>query len=464
MTARILIADGASSNRVLLRATLSAARYEVLQATTLDEARALIAEAEPALAIIDADLPGGGGIALCRALDSAETQVRPPVILITAADDARARIEALEAGADEILSRPIDDVTLLARVRAMLRARDTHDALEMRRETALGLGLGFAEPPARYVPPARLAFVAATPARAEAWRDGLTAITRYPVAILGPDEALALDEDAPPPDLYLIDADIHRAGDGLRLLCELRSRPLTRHAAVLVHHARGDGETAAMALDLGANDILAEGFPAGELAIRVRNQLRRKSDAEHLRASVRDGLRLAVTDPLTGLYNRRYALSHLGRVAEQAARTGRAFSVMVADIDRFKAINDTHGHAAGDAVLTAVARCLPDNLRAVDLVSRIGGEEFLVVMPDTEEAEARLAAERLRRVVGGTRVQAERGAPEISVTISIGVATAIPDATGLKESLSALVDRADKALLRAKTEGRNQVTLSRQVA
>ena len=171
---------------------------------------------------------------------------------------------------------------------------------------------------------------------------------------------------------------------------------------MLIHHGRGDGDTAAMALDLGANDILAEGFPSGELAIQVRTQLRRKADAARLRASVRDGLKLAVTDPLTGLYNRRYAMSHLGRIAEQAARSGRSFTVMVADIDRFKAINDTWGHAAGDSVLVQVARILPDNLRAVDLVARIGGEEFLVVMPDTEEAEARLAAERLRRVVAGS--------------------------------------------------------------
>jgi len=216
-----------------------------------------------------------------------------------------------------------------------------------------------------------------------------------------------------------------------------------------------------MALDLGANDILTEGFLPAELAIRLRTQLRRKADGDRLRASVEDGLRLAVTDPLTGLYNRRYAVTHLGRIAENAAATGRPFAVMVADLDRFKSINDTWGHPAGDAVLVEIAHRLRDNLRAVDMVARIGGEEFLIAMPDTDDAAAELAADRLRRIAQSTPVTLRDGRTRVAATISIGVAVSAEDGT---EPNADLIDRADRALLAAKAEGRNQVTLSRPAA
>nr|WP_290428619.1 GGDEF domain-containing protein [Defluviimonas salinarum] len=166
-----------------------------------------------------------------------------------------------------------------------------------------------------------------------------------------------------------------------------------------------------------------------------------------------------MTDPLTGLNNRRYALPHLARIAERARAAGRQFAVMVLDLDRFKAINDSRGHAAGDAVLIEVAARLRGNLRAVDLLARIGGEEFLVALPDTTPEAAQATAERLRRVIGDRPVPMPDGAAAIPVTLSIGLALGPGPA-----SVEDLVDLADRALMGSKADGRNIVTVGRSAA
>ena len=208
-----------------------------------------------------------------------------------------------------------------------------------------------------------------------------------------------------------------------------------------------------------------------ELALRIATLIRRKRMADDLRSTLRDGMRAAVTDPLTGLYNRRYALPHLARLADHAAQSGRRFAVMLADLDHFKGINDRFGHAAGDAVLVEVARRLRANLRAVDLIARIGGEEFLIALPDTNRTEARVAARRLCRIIGQDPFDLPGHTAPVPLTVSIGVAMGhrpvqLQDAVDdpLRDTVQRLLDRADQALYGAKTCGRNQVTISNTAA
>ena len=461
MTGRILIADTSSASRILLRARLATAHYVVAMAASGQEVMERLRADRPDLLIADATLPDISGVALLRQIRAEPAFARLPVILLTDTGEDAARIAALEAGADEFLVKPVDGVTLMARVRSLFRAAATEEALDRRRVTVQELG--FAEAAAGFTGPAALAFVGATPAEASGWADGLKGIVRAAVRSLGPDEALTLADTGPAPDLFLVAADLARPGDGLRLLVDLRSRAATRYAAILVLHRKGDSDAAAMALDLGANDILATGFQPAELAIRIRTQLRRKADADRLRASVEDGLRLAVTDHLTGLYNRRYALAHLDRMAEAARGAGRPFAVMVADVDRFKAVNDSFGHAAGDAVLVEIAARLRDNLRPGDMVARFGGEEFLIAMPDTGPAAAATAADRLRRIVSEAEIAVPGRPVGLVATVSIGVAVADPGAVPAV-TVADLIDRADRALLDAKAEGRNQIALARPAA
>jgi len=220
----------------------------------------------------------------------------------------------------------------------------------------------------------------------------------------------------------------------------------------------GDVQTAAKGLDLGASDYIEAPFDMNELIVRVRSQLRRKRYSDRLRTNVRNGLKLAVIDPLTGIYNRRYAAQHLLRVMERACETDGVFAVMMMDLDKFKSINDRFGHDAGDAVLKEFSRRLQENIRGVDLVARFGGEEFFVAMPDIDRPAAAAAAERIRRAVEGAPF-AVPGAT-IDVTVSIGVAIA-----GAGDgNAEAIIKRADSALYEAKDTGRNRVSFFAQAA
>ena len=220
----------------------------------------------------------------------------------------------------------------------------------------------------------------------------------------------------------------------------------------------------------GADAVMAHHCDVEELTLRLRLMMQRKEISDQLRATMRTGLEAAVSDPLTGLHNRCYALPHLTRVLERAAITGRSFAVMIADLDHFKQVNDAYGHAVGDAVLVETARRLRENMRAVDMIARIGGEEFLIVLPETELGNGRLAGKRLCDLIGSTPFQVPGLINQLSVTISMGLAIdGLPQDIALNNSsaeahANALIARADKALYAAKTKGRNCVTLSRPAA
>jgi two-component system cell cycle response regulator len=281
------------------------------------------------------------------------------------------------------------------------------------------------------------------------------------------------------PEVFVISVDLAGPGDGLGLLSELRARPATRHAAILVALSEASRPAGPMALDLGASDLIVPPGEPEEMALRIAAQLRRARANEAMRRRLHEGLQMAMTDPLTGLPNRRYALSHAARAGERAARRGTGLAVLLLDLDRFKAVNDAHGHAAGDAVLRAVAGRLKGALRAVDLLARIGGEEFLAVLPEVSPGEALDAAERLRQAVGAAPVPLPGGGSVVQ-TVSVGVACATahdaadspgkgdPDTpaegagrreahAGTAPDMDSLMRRADAALYAAKAAGRDRV-------
>ena len=247
------------------------------------------------------------------------------------------------------------------------------------------------------------------------------------------------------------------------LVSDLRSRAGTRFTTQLVLMPPKAPELAALFLDLGADDVVARGPSAAEMTLRIKALLRRKQQQDALRATVRDGLNAALTDPLTGLYNRRYFEPHLAKVTEQARKTGRGFAVMMIDIDHFKQINDRYGHAAGDKVLIALSDRLCENLRAIDTVARVGGEEFMVAMPRTSVRQVKLAADRLRRMINHAKFDIGSDYAPISVTISVGVA--VSEKKGLRTcSVQDMCKTADQALYAAKSAGRNQVAIGQSAA
>jgi two-component system cell cycle response regulator len=251
-------------------------------------------------------------------------------------------------------------------------------------------------------------------------------------------------------------------------MSDLRCRGDSRHAAICMVQGDEDATLSAMAFDLGADDLVAPHVDPAELALRLRALLRRKRHGDRLRASVENSMRLAMIDPLTGLYNRRFALAQLGHFLRVMAQPGTAEDgdvvVMVIDLDRFKSVNDRWGHSAGDAVLAEVATRLAAQMEDGDLLARIGGEEFLVALPSATLAEAGRRAEQLRDAVRAPSVTLPGGG-QLDVTISIGLALSGRRRPGsFADPVADVIDRADRALLIAKSEGRDQVTVSRTAA
>ncbi len=461
MAGRILIVDDVATNRIVLKVKLMAACYDVLQANDGRSALAVARKELPDLILLDIMMPDINGIDVCQKLKADPHTAHIPIVMVTAQNDSASKFQALQAGADEFLSKPLDELILLARVRSLLRARTTDEELRLRDSTCRELG--FAEPKAEFKHDATIALIAPSKNIATKWKATLAPHLDETLIVLPKEDALSIDAHAPLPDLFVIASDLDGPGDGLRLLSELRSRASTRHSGIIMIVPEGHTNHSATALDLGANDLLVAGFDGKELALRLQTQAKRKFQADKLRETVRDGLRLAVIDPLTGLFNRRYAQSHLKRIAQRAISHDRHFAVMLLDLDRFKVINDTYGHAAGDVVLKEVSKRIKDNLRGVDLVARIGGEEFMVAIPDAQLLEARLTAERLCRVVNETPITIPDKDFVIHASMSIGVAIE-GGAEFDTDRIGDLIDQADAALYQAKSEGRNQVTICEAAA
>ncbi len=254
------------------------------------------------------------------------------------------------------------------------------------------------------------------------------------------------------PDLVVVSLGM-RGFDGLRLCSQLRSLPEGRYVPILVVVSDGDRRKLAQALEMGVNDYLTRPVDKNELIARVRTQLRKKRYADRLRHNVQLSLEMAITDQLTGLHNRRYMSRHLDNLVANAKKNNKPIAFVIMDIDYFKSVNDSHGHDIGDEVLKEFASRIAANVRGIDLACRYGGEEFVVVMPDTDVAYAYAVSERLRQSIETTPFQVSRAPHSLNLTISIGIA----GAEGENDTVDALLHRADQALYRAKKTGRNKV-------
>lgn len=450
MTARILIVDDVLANVKLLEARLAAEYFEVRTAQNGREAIEIARRERVDLVILDVMMPGMDGFEACRTLKSSPETAHVPVIMVTALDEAGDRVKGLECGADDFLTKPVSDIALVTRVRSLVRLKMVFDELNLRAATLQSIGVD----PVEILSPGRdpggsILVVGERPSSFRKIEAGLAG--DFSVASES-DPATALSRAASGEfDLLLVSLNLAEA-DGLRLCSQLRAVEITRHLPVLLITDPDENTRLLRALELGVNDYVIRPTDVNELRARVRTQLRRKQYADRLRDLLSNAMELALTDSLTGLHNRRYLDSHLSSLAERAAVDGKSVALLIFDIDFLKAINDTHGHEAGDDVLREFAGRLKRGVRGIDLVARLGGEEFVVVMPESNAAEASVIAERLRYEVE-REAFTSRGGEALSVTVSIGLA----EFRGESDSVDALVKRADQALYSAKNCGRNRV-------
>lgn len=452
MTARVLVVDDILANVKLLEARLTAEYFDVLTATNGLEALEICAQGQCDIVLLDVMMPGMDGLEVCRRLKGDLATAHIPVVMVTALDQTQDRVRGLEAGADDFLTKPVDEVALIARVRSLARLKVVMDELRARAMTSASFGMP--DPLAHALNEngrdGRILLVEDRPGSAERVAGALTPLHQVSIEA-NPQEALFRGAEGDW-DMFIVSLGL-KDYDGLRLCSQIRSLERTRHLPILMISEAEDRSRVLRGLDLGVNDYLLRPIDRNELVARVATQLRRKRYADLLRNNVQASIEMAVVDQLTGLHNRRYLELHLAALLDNAVGRGKPLSLMILDIDHFKSVNDTYGHDAGDAVLKNFAARVKRVVRQGDLVCRLGGEEFVVVMPDTSIAVASVIAERVRAAVQGEQFAIDEASRAIPVTVSAGLAESIGDANP-----DALFKRADKALYRSKSSGRNRVT------
>jgi two-component system, cell cycle response regulator len=452
VTARVLVVDDILANVKLLEARLTAEYFEVLTANSAAEALDILQSQHVDVVLLDVMMPGMDGFEVCRRIKAAPRTTHVPVIMVTALDQPSDKVQGLDAGADDFLTKPVDDIALITRVKNLARLKTLNDELMLRVATGADINMM-----------AAIADVTGANARGRvllvedighaAKRIQSTLAVQHDVDVEADLPAALLKIAAKAYDLLIVSLNVAGA-DGLRLCSQVRSLERSRHMPIIIVVQPGDEARLLRALDMGVNDYLTRPIDRNELVARVRTQIRRKRHADHLRDRLDESVEFAITDALTGLHNRRYMERHLTTLADQAKTAGRPLSVLVADIDHFKSINDSYGHAAGDNVLREFAVRFRRNTRGIDLACRVGGEEFIIIMPETELEKATQVAERLRDCIASEPFQADPQT-RLQVTASVGIATL----ERCDDSLEGLLKRADGALYAAKRDGRNRVVV-----
>src|SRR3954451_2975767 len=456
MSARVLVVDDVLPNVKLLAAKLTREYFDVITAFNGPEALERIKKEAPDIILLDVMMPGMDGFEVCARIRADPAAMHIPIVMITALSDAADRVRGLEAGADDFLTKPVNDIALFARVRSLVRLKMMMDEWRLRESTSGQFGILDQTLTVKNetAANARVLVVEDSAIDLEKIAETLRRDTDSVVAADTSAKAmdLGMSEDF---ELIIVSLTLLNE-DGLRLCSQLRSHERTRQAPILLIADEGDLSRVAKGLELGANDYLLKPIDRNELLARVRTQVRRKRYHEKLRHNYEQSLSMALTDSLTGVFNRRYVSAHLPRLLERSLESQKPVAILMFDIDHFKAVNDTYGHGVGDEVLKEVAARTNRNLRNFDLVARYGGEEFIVVMPDTDRDAAYAVAERLRRRVGEETFSVSTQVAEITVTISIGVAVV----DGVGDTADAMLKRADDALYRAKRSGRNRTVAS----
>ena len=453
MTARILVVDDILANVRLLEAKLSAEYFEVVTAMNGVDALEAVQRSKPDIVLLDVMMPGIDGIEVCKRLKADATTQHIPVIMVTALDQMEDRVRGLEAGADDFLTKPVNDVSLFCRIKSLVRLKMLSDELRARAESSQTMGLVVQNAVPVDARPGNILVVDSRVAFIDRVRIALTGKHKVS-AVIDPLEVIpSITESATPYELVIVNLDAEQF-DGLRLCSQLKSLEQTRQIPILIVVAPDDEQRLMRALDIGVNDYLIRPIDRQELLARVNTQVRRARYAEQLRISVQTSIEMAVTDALTGLFNRRYMETHLSHLVEHSINRGKPLSALAIDVDFFKPVNDTHGHDVGDKVLQELAMRIRENIRNVDMACRVGGEEFIIILPATELHLAQKIAERIRKAIAAKPFNAGALSGTLNITVSVGLSTLAGSADKVDEFLK----RADQALYRAKREGRNRVT------
>ncbi len=450
MTAQILVVDDIPANVKLLEAKLTSEYYDVITARDGFEAITQAKAHKPDIILLDVMMPGMDGFETCKRIKEDPETSHIPVVMVTALSEKADRLKGLDSGADDFLTKPINDMALFARVKSLVRIKMLLDELRLRDKTSMQMGIESDTKMLSDVSGARVLLI-----------DDDTVQGKQIVAKLGETYTVDWIEESTDAlqkaeqgnyDAVLISTTLGDA-DGLRLASQIKSHDETRNVPLMVLVDEDDTRLMYKSLELGINDYLTMPIDRNEMTARVQTQIRRKRYQEALRSNYQKSISMAVTDGLTGLYNRHYLDTHLTNMVQQALNNNKPLALMIMDMDHFKQVNDNYGHDAGDMVLKQLSGIIVNTVRSSDLAARFGGEEFVVLMPETDAQAAITTAGRVREQVEAAAFRINNKGETIHKTISIGVACL--RITG--DSVQDLMKRADSMLYEAKNGGRNQV-------
>ena len=452
MSALVLVVDDLPANVKLLELKLTNEYYDVVTAKDGFEALTQAKKHKPDLILLDVMMPGMDGFETCKKLKEDLEVSHIPVVMVTALSDISDRIKGLEAGADDFLTKPINDIALFARVKSLVRIKVLLDELRLRDKTGIEMGV---------IDEGKNSFTQdVSGSNILVIDDDIVQLKRikeqlekdYKVeAVAKPEGAtsIAVNGDF---DLIIVSTQLTDV-DGLRLASHFKGQEETRNVPVLMLVDEEDTRAMTKGLELGVNDYIIMPVDYNEMEARVKTQIRRKKYQDALKSNYQKTISRAITDALTGLYNRHYLNTHLDNTVRQALNNNKSLSLMIMDMDHFKQVNDTYGHDVGDQVLQQLSEIIINTVRSADLAARFGGEEFVILMPETDVKQANDVAERIRKIVEKKDMKVSHEIGFIKKTISIGVAYL--DEMG--DTGEALLKRADEALYKAKHEGRNKV-------
>ncbi|QCS24037.1 PleD family two-component system response regulator [Rickettsia parkeri] len=444
----ILVVDDIEPNIKLLTAKLLKEYYTVLTANSGKEALAILKQEKIDIILLDVMMPEMDGCEVCKTIKTDPETTHIPVVMVTALSDIDDRVKGLEAGADEFLTKPINDTALFVRLKSLSRMKSLIDELKLRNSTNALLGVTNIEMHDTFADK-KIFLINDDVVQAKNIKKMLLKLTQNVKVISNADELDIINEYTP--DLVIISSTLEN-DDPLRISVILRGKVEINGVVIILQIDEDGMPLVVKGIELGINDYFVYPIEESELLARIRTQLRRKQYQDNLRNDLEQSVNLAVKDGLTGLFNRRYFDIHLKQIIEKTNKESIKLYLLMCDIDNFKHVNDTYGHQAGDKVLTMVSRILKNTLRVTDLIARFGGEEFTILLTDIDISKAIETAERVRVKIEYMNFHIEDQIEPLKTTISIGVTKYKKE-----ESIESFIERADKAMYEAKTTGKNKV-------
>jgi two-component system cell cycle response regulator len=448
---KILIVDDDPTNVKLLAAKLADANYSILKAYGGEEALQMAKSESPGLVLLDVMMPGMNGFEVTARMKNDPETADIPIILVTALDGSDSKNKGLEAGADDFLNKPVNTAELRARVKSLLRLKRYGDQLKARSD-AKGMLLNpfSSDETLSDLRLPSLLIVEDSPTDAKLLKSLLKNLACNLWTVHSGEEALSICNNHPI-DIMILDMLLPGL-NGYEVVKQIKEKVSTRSIQIIVVTSLQDIESKIKGFDFGVDDYLVKPINFNEFRARVNSLLKKKAYYDRLMADFEAAVQSAITDRLTGAYNNGYFQHYLKNELKRAERHAYPVSLLMLDIDDFKTVNDSHGHLAGDKLLKEIAEKLRQNMREIDVLARFGGDEFVIILPYTQQEDAAAIAERMR-VMFETCVVAVNDHVSLSISMSIGVAEFDPGV----DTLQHLIQKADKALYTAKFEGKNKV-------